>query len=69
MLSKKRILNKVILEALMQDLQISISAKLLILKDVASLVKSLYNFDLLTRENSNTLINYLVDMGYDSDDY
>ena len=43
--------------------------KFLMLKDIHEFVKALYAIDFINDDSMNMLINYLVDRGYDSEDY
>ena len=50
-------------------MEIHLSGKFLTLPEVSNLIKSLYALDTISPEMMELLINYLVDQGYDAEDF
>ena len=50
-------------------MEIHLSGKFLTLPEVSNLIKSLYGLDTISPELMELLINYLVDQGYDAEDF
>ena len=50
-------------------MEIHLSGKFLTLPEVSNLIKSLYALDTISPELMELLINYLVDQGYDAEDF
>ena len=61
--------NEAIFESIFQDMEIHLSGKFLTLPEVSNLTKSLYALDIISQEMMELLINYLVDQGYDAEDF
>lgn len=56
-------------QLLIEDISHYFENKSITLVDAYLFVKSLYILDLSGEENFNQIVNYLVDRGYDADDY
>ena len=50
-------------------MQVSIEGKFLDLDDVHSFVKSIDGLSMINEESSSMIIDYLVNNGYDAEDY
>lgn len=69
MLATKRIHNELILQSVLSDIAIHYEGKLFVLEDIHQMIKSMDELNLITEELSNNIINYLVESGYDEEDY
>lgn len=68
-MANQRIYNDSIFGSLLKDTELHLSGKFFILEELASLIKSLYALDTISPELMEALINYIVDQGYDADDF
>lgn len=68
-LSNKKIANRDILHGLLTDLQGLMEGSYLTLPEVQSAVKSLDGLGLISDDSANLFVDYLVNKGYDADDY
>jgi hypothetical protein len=68
-LASRRIYNEKILEPLLQDISTHFEEKAFSLFDVHSFIKSLDALDILTEDAATNIISYLVESGYDDEDY
>ena len=58
------------MQGLVSDIELHLRGKFINLKDVHSFVKSMYALNMLkTADSMNAIITYIVDSGYDSEDF
>lgn len=67
--ASKRITSEDILRGLLNDVEVQFEGKFMSLDDVHSFVKSIDGLDMLEEESINMIIDYVVDKGYDGEDF
>lgn len=68
-LANMKMYNEDIIQRIMTEFELHFKDKHFSLTDVHSLVKSLYQMELIDTDTMNHLISYIVDCGYDGEDF
>lgn len=68
-LSKKKITNDDLWQHLLRDTAFYLSTKNFVIEEIYEIVKGCFNVRLYDTQYFDQLVTYLVEMGYDEDDY